>query len=63
MTFIEHHVYRIAYNADRKELRGKPVVFLGWREGRLGDITRAIVHLLDEPADSVWLVARGLLIP
>lgn len=55
-----HKMYRLAYTMDRPELRGQPVVFLGYVE-RPWDIRRAKVKLIR--GDSEWLVAPGLVIP
>ena len=54
-----HQMYRLAYTLDRVELRGKPVVFLGWHD-RQGDFRRARVKLLN---DDEWLVHPLLVIP
>lgn len=45
-AFQPHAMYRIAWNTDRRELRGKPVVFLGWKQMQ-GDIRRAVVALVE----------------
>lgn len=55
----EHHLYRIAYNADDPKLRGQPVSFHGWLQ-RPWDIRRAIVRTI---AGDEWLVTCAIIIP
>jgi hypothetical protein len=62
-SLTPHVVYRIAYNSDRAELRGKQVVFVGWCE-RPGDSRRAVVRLLnDGSTGEEYLVSAYFIIP
>ena len=57
MTLKKHYLYRIAYNADNKTLRGRTCIFMGYIQHPL-DIRRAVVIIGEEQ----WEVAPSALI-
>lgn len=53
------HWYKLAYNLDNRELRGKPVSFHGYKHSPSGDVVRAVVRLSD---GQEWLVVPHAII-
>lgn len=60
MGLKPHELYRIAYNADDRELRGQPCVFHEERVFVRGDIRRCRVSLLN---GKEYLVSCSIIIP